>query len=119
MDAKSQESISVSRGELLELLEKVLRAEILNVRPLIEEQLRRSLDLVDEEGGIAMLPMQGKDPRRTFRRLMNAHGVEYVRIGKFKWWKRSAIAALIEKQTVKRKPRMDTNKHEFAGRIAA
>lgn len=59
--------------------------------------------LVDEEGALELLPITGKDPRRTFRRMANKHRLEYVRIDGFKWFTVEGILQLRDKHTVNRK----------------
>lgn len=70
------------------------------MRPLLRQELLKSLQLVDEAGALEIFKIAGKDPRRTFRRLANKYKLEYVRIDGFKWFTIRGIRELIEKHTV-------------------
>jgi hypothetical protein len=63
---------------------------------MIRGEISRTPQLVNEERGIELLSIKGKEPRRTFRRLMNRHHVEKVRLGSLQGWKLSAIEELLE-----------------------
>jgi hypothetical protein len=93
-------AIQISEETIVAMAREVIAREVAELRPLLREEILKSLQLVDEGGALSILPIRGKDPRRTFRRLANKHKLEYVRIDGFKWWKLSAIEALIEKHTV-------------------
>jgi hypothetical protein len=111
MDTNSHESICVSSEQLLELVREAIQKEVSDLRPLLREELLKSLQLADEAGAIEIFKIGGKDPQRTFRRLANKHKLEYVRIDGFKWWKLSAIEKLIETYTLNR-----VKKEHAAGR---
>jgi len=108
MDTDKHESICVSEAQLLELVRDAIQKQVAELRPLLREEILKSLQLVDEAGALAILPIGGKDPRRTFRRLANKLKLEYVHIDGFKWWKLSAIEALIDKHTINRKKSAQT-----------
>lgn len=88
-----------------ERFEELVRGEVARViaeeRPRVIAEIAKSCEVIDEAAGIAMLPIKGKDPRRTFRRLMNRYGVEKVVLGPLKGWKRSAVQKLIDDHTVR------------------
>jgi hypothetical protein len=79
------------------------------------DEFRESWQLVDEAGALAIVPIGGKDPRRTFRRLAKKHKLEYVRIGRFKWWKLSAIEALIDSHTINGKKKSEIGDQRSVG----
>jgi hypothetical protein len=110
-------AIQISEETIVAVVREVIAREVSDLRPLLRDEILKSLRLVDEAGALAILPIKGKDPRRTFRRLANKHRLECVRIDGFKWWKLSAIEGLIERHTIG-KPRMDTNQHEGLRAVA-
>ncbi len=96
-------SIEISEETIIGMAREAITKEVSDLRPLLRDEMLKSLQLVDEDGALAILPIKGKYPRRTFRRLANKYQLEYVRIDRFKWWKLSSIEALIENHTVNRK----------------
>jgi hypothetical protein len=95
-------AIQISEETIVAVIREVIAREVAELRPLLRDEILKSLQLVDEAGALAIFPITGKDPRRTFRRLANKHKLEYVHIDGFKWWKVAAIEALIEKHTINR-----------------
>ena len=91
-------------GIPLERFEELLRDEIRTLLreydPSVRAQLARACQLVTEERGIAILAIQGKDPRRTFRRLMHKWRVEKVpRLG----YRLDSLERAIDAHTINRK----------------
>ncbi|MDP9291089.1 MAG: hypothetical protein M3O82_01855, partial [Verrucomicrobiota bacterium] len=95
--------IQVSDEQVVDLVRTEIAARVRELDPLIREEILKSCEIVDEEQGIAMLAIKGKDPRRTFRRLMNKYRVERMQLGTLRGWKRSAVQELIDKHTVNKK----------------
>jgi hypothetical protein len=96
-------AIQISEETIVAVVREVIAREVAELRPLLRDEILKSLQLVDEAGAIEIFKIGGKDPRRTFRRLANKHKIEYVHIDGFKWWKRSAIERFIEKHTLNKK----------------
>lgn len=113
--------IAISDEQMLELVRSEIAAAVERERPLIREEIIDSLKWVTQETGVTMLEITGKDPLRTFRRLMNTYGVETFKLGgliRYRWKKRPiekkgaglSIEELIERHVVKasskRKPKL-------------
>ncbi len=101
--------ITISDDQILEFVRvavgELVAAKVRELEPKIREQISIDLDLVDEEEGIRMLRITGKDPKRTFRRLMNKYAdrVEQVvhLLPPFEpRWRRRSILRLIDDHTV-------------------
>lgn len=96
-------SVTISDETIADFARDAVSREVAELRPLIRETLLDELKWVTEATGISVLELQGKEPRRTFRRLMNLYGVEYVKLGGIVRWKRSSLERVLEMHTVRGK----------------
>jgi hypothetical protein len=87
--------ITITDDTLRELARVEIARQVVRLEWMIREEISRTLQLVDEKRGIELLAIKGKDPRRTFRRLMNRHRVQKIQLGSLRGWKLSAIEELI------------------------
>jgi hypothetical protein len=84
-------SLTITEEQMLELLRTEIAAAVERERPLIRAEIIESFKWVTEETAVKMLEIEGKDPQRTFRRLMNDYGVETLKLGlmvRYRWSKR-------------------------------
>jgi hypothetical protein len=101
-------SVEITEAQVLELMRIAIVEEVAALRPMIREQVVEEMAFVSETEGLKILPIQGKDPLRTFRRLMNDLGVHRIRLRGEMFYKRAgdnSVAAALEKVTVKPAPR--------------
>jgi|ERR1041384_444630 predicted DNA-binding transcriptional regulator AlpA len=102
--------ITITEETVRELVHAEVAKRIELLEPLVREELAKRCALVTAEEGIAMLSIKGKEPRRTFLRLMNRYQVPKVVIGAaVKGWKRSGIEKLVDDHTSP-KPKAETLK---------
>jgi hypothetical protein len=67
--------IAISDERVLELARREIAAAVEKERPMVREQFLEQFKWVTDSTGSVLLDITGKDPLRTFRRLMNQHGV--------------------------------------------
>jgi hypothetical protein len=67
--------IAISDDQVLELVRDQVAAALVKELPIVREQFLEQFKWVTDATGAALLDIAGKDPLRTFRRLMNLHGV--------------------------------------------
>jgi hypothetical protein len=101
-------SIAISEEQVMELVRAELAKEVANLRPLIRGQLLEEMEFVTEEEGVAILKIAGKEPIRSFRRLMNDYGVHRIQLVGRWLYKRlgeHSVMSALDKLTVKPKAR--------------
>jgi hypothetical protein len=90
--------------KILEMVRSEVAVQVAELRPAIRAALMEEMKFVTEAEGIAILPIQGKEPVRTFRRLMNDHGVHRLTLRGQTVFKRvgeNSVLSVLEKLTVK------------------
>jgi hypothetical protein len=108
--------IAITDEQVLELVRAEIAAAVERERPLVRQEIVESFKYVTEETGVKLIEIEGKDPLRTFRRLMNTYGVETLKlqgIVRYRWKRRTeppsreatarhgiSIEELIEKHVV-------------------
>lgn len=113
--------IAITDDQLLSIVRDQVAAAVDRERPLIVQEIAESFKWVTEERGAELLEIDGKEPGRKFRRLMNLHGVEKLKLGvlvRYRWKARPdydpkkhglSIEQLIERHVVRsssRKPQL-------------
>jgi hypothetical protein len=105
--------ITITPEQLLSIVRGEIAAAVERERPLIVQQIAEHFQWVTEERGAELLEIDGKEPGRKFRRLMNLHGVEKLKVGvlvRYRWKARPdydpkkhglSIEQLIEKHVVR------------------
>jgi hypothetical protein len=73
-------SLTIADETLIELVRGEVARQVAELRPVIRAELVESFKWVTEATGVELLEIGGKDPERTFRRLMNTHGVEVCKL---------------------------------------
>jgi hypothetical protein len=73
--------ITVTDERVLELIRGEIAAAVERERPLVRQEIIDSFKWVTEETAFEMFEIEGKDPRRTFRRAMTTYGVEVLKLG--------------------------------------
>jgi hypothetical protein len=113
--------LTVTDEQLLSIVRDQVAAAVERERPLIAQEIAESFKWVTEERGAELLEIDGKQPGRTFRRLMNLHGVEKLKLGvlvRYRWKARPdydakrhglSIEQLIEKHCVVSSKRRTSN----------
>ncbi|MEN3369979.1 MAG: hypothetical protein V7609_2122 [Verrucomicrobiota bacterium] len=108
-------SIEITDAQFLEMTRIAIAEEVAASRDLIRHEIIEEFKWVTDATGVTLLEIEGKDPLRTFRRLMNSYGVEMLKLGgqtaivRYRWKKRPvphkdgriSIEELIEKHAVK------------------
>jgi hypothetical protein len=98
-------AITITQEQLETLTREILRQFVAGERELIVAEIRKAFAVVDEKTAMAMLPIGGKEPLRTFRRLMNKYGVPKVQLGGVTGYRVTAIQKLIDDHSVSSKPK--------------
>jgi len=97
-------SIEITDAQMLELARIAIAVEVAALRPMIREELVKEMTFVSEDESLKILPLGGKQPLRTFRRLMNDCGVHRIKMRGELFYKRvgeNSVAAALEKRTAK------------------
>jgi hypothetical protein len=100
--------IAISDDQVLELMRAAIAKEVADLRPTLRDQLIEEMEFVTEEDGVRILKIEGKQPLRTFRRLMNDYGVHRIQLAGRVVFKRTgeqSVLSLLDKLTVKPAPR--------------
>lgn len=102
-------AIQITEDRICELARLEIASLLLKLEPVIRAEIFKTCQLVDEKRGIELLAISGKQPQRTFRRLMNKHKVEKVHIGGLHGWKLSSIEQLLNKFSINKPIGNDSN----------
>ena len=104
-------AIQITEDRICELARLEIANMLLRLEPIVRAEIFKTCQLVDEQRGIELLAIKGRDPQRTFRRLMNKHKVEKIQLGGLRGWKLSGIEQLINRFSVNKPIRIanDTN----------
>lgn len=101
-------AIQINEDRICELARLEIASLILKLEPVIRAEIFKTCQLVDEQRGIELLAIKGRDPQRTFRRLMNKHKVEKVVTAGIRGWKLTSIEQLLNKFSIN-KPKTIAN----------
>jgi hypothetical protein len=107
--------IAIEDAKVLELVRGEIAREVAELRPLVRAQLVEEMAFVSETEGLKILPLGGKEPLRTFRRLMNDCGVHRIKLRGELFYKRvgeRSVMAALEALTRKPEPRRKSAKSQ-------
>jgi hypothetical protein len=88
-------SLTLRDEDFLQMVRDQVAVAVEKERPLVRREIIDSFKWVTETTGVTLLEIEGKDPIRTFRRLMNTYGIEVLKLGgvvRYRWKKRAEEA---------------------------